>query len=608
MSNRLASVERTMYSSKGRMSSLSRRSTTYGMGTVFAFAKPIAARAQKPWPRVHHPAKDTAWAGPLAVMINWKNKSQESVARVMQQLGDPVLAAFQSGRSLTKTELHDLLVQTGLVERPVKKRAEKSIEEMLLRYGPLLVLQGAGPTAAGGFVVVGIKGSGEAGATKLEIIDPATGKGRRIGLDRALNGGKSLNIVHWPVDARLAGGGTVSQGLSYAAAPRSVQLSSNRPWSDFFHFTAGTRFVVDGPASYNGSGVVNELNAATLSFTLDMPQTTIMGNTIPRAHLVIKVTYSAEGAGNSGSIDYNGASYTDNNLTIETKGDRRILKPSIVIPGIQINEISMEKENADEIDLDIKIDGSSYDFDLERIPAASAKAHGLSIHEIDRGQAITDTFSVALNVPLINITHAGTYRLAYDRLKALGYGVPEPLPDRTKRIFRGQQSLQDALNNWAPLLAKVEMTAPSLILTGGLYVNKAGQHGQGLAIDVDGLWWSEVNKFLTINAPTDWYRYLRIEASLRKVFGTVLNYDYNAAHRDHWHCDLGTSTAWRHVESQTKFVQRVLNELYKETLPIDGKWLGDTITAAKNAGYELDKDGHWDRFLDNLINAESTPA
>lgn len=120
---------------------------------------------------------------------------------------------------------------------------------------------------------------------------------------------------------------------------------------------------------------------------------------------------------------------------------------------------------------------------------------------------------MALNVPLVNITHAATYRLAYDRLAAQGYGVPEPLPARNRRIFRGQQSLQDALNSWAPLLAKVEMTAPSLILTGGLYVNKAGQHGQGLAIDVDGLWWSDTNKFLTINAPQDWYRYLRIEAS-----------------------------------------------------------------------------------------------
>lgn len=78
MSNRLASVERNMHSLKGRSTSLSRSSTAFGMGTVFAFAKPVSARAQKPWPRVYHPAKESAWAGPLAVMINWKIKAKRA--------------------------------------------------------------------------------------------------------------------------------------------------------------------------------------------------------------------------------------------------------------------------------------------------------------------------------------------------------------------------------------------------------------------------------------------------------------------------------------------------------------------------------------------------
>ncbi|MBU0680015.1 MAG: peptidoglycan-binding protein [Proteobacteria bacterium] len=214
MSNRLASVERNMHSSKGRTSSLSRGARAFGMGTVFAFAKPISARAQKPWPRVEHTAKDSAWAGPIAVMVNWKNKTNESVSAVIKQLGDPVLSAFQTGRALTKSERHDLFAQTGLVERPVKKNPEKAIEEMLLRYGPLMVLKDNGRPTSGGFVVVGIKGSGEKGATKLEIIDTATGKGRRTSLQRLLNGSKTLNVVHWPVDARLAGGES-SSGLSY---------------------------------------------------------------------------------------------------------------------------------------------------------------------------------------------------------------------------------------------------------------------------------------------------------------------------------------------------------------------------------------------------------
>ncbi len=607
MGNRLASVEQAMRFSRGKLSAPTSTPWATGQASFFAFAKAVKARAEKPWPRVHHPDKSTAWAGPLTVMINWKNRENSSVAEVISKLDGAAQSAFQAGRPLSRDEWDDVLEGSALVSRPLKAGQDKIMEEMLLRYGPLWLRKADARGSTVGHVVVGLESVGQAGP-RVEVIDPASGRGRRLALARLIKGAKNLSIAHWPQDARLAGNSTTRQGLGYTATPDSVQLSTNRPWSDFFHFRGGTRFVVDGPAAYNGTGIVKELSAATLSFTLDMPQYSIMDISIPRVNLLVKVTYSAEGAGNGGIFEYNGTTYTDNNLTIKTKGDRRLLKPSIIIPGIQINEISMEKENADEIDLDIMIDGSSYDFNLERIPAGSAKAHGLSLHEMARGQGVSDTFNVALTVPLVNITHAGTYRLAYDRLAAQGYGMPEPLPARNRRIFRGQQSLQDALNSWAPLLAKVEMTAPSLILTGGLYVNKAGQHGQGLAIDVDGLWWSDTNKFLTINAPQDWYRYLRIEASLRKVFGTVLNYDYNAAHRDHWHCDLGTSTAWRHVESQVKFVQRVLNELYKETLSIDGKWQGDTVTAAKNASYDLDKDGHWDRFLDNLINAECTPA
>lgn len=40
--------------------------------------------------------------------------------------------------------------------------------------------------------------------------------------------------------------------------------------------------------------------------------------------------------------------------------------------------------------------------------------------------------------------------------------------------------------------------------------------------------------FLAKDARSDWFRYLTIEATLRKSFGAVLNYDYNADHHDHF--------------------------------------------------------------------------
>ncbi len=208
---------------------------------------------------------------------------------------------------------------------------------------------------------------------------------------------------------------------------------------------------------------------------------------------------------------------------------------------------------------------------------------------------------------LTNITHAGSYRLAYDRLKAHGYGVIEPEPGRSNRNFRGEPRLQAALDAWAPYITQVE-NAPAYILTGGLYVDKGGQHGAGLAIDVDGLWWSASDKFLANDAPTDWIRYLRLEATLRKVFGTVLNYDYNAAHHDHWHCDLGRPTHWRAAESQAKFAQRVLNEVFGKNLTVDGDWGPKSQADSISVGYDFSQEGEWDRFLDNLIQGVSVAA
>lgn len=204
---------------------------------------------------------------------------------------------------------------------------------------------------------------------------------------------------------------------------------------------------------------------------------------------------------------------------------------------------------------------------------------------------------------LQDITHAGSYRLAYDRLTS--YGVIEPLPGRNTRTFRGTADLQDALNDWATHIPTVMDPAPAYILTGGLTVNKPGQHGVGNAVDIDGFWWSATDKFMANDAPTDWWRYLRYEATLRKAFGTVLNYDYNTGHHDHWHCDLGGTTDWRGVESQAKFAQRALNEIWGESLTIDGDWGSNSRAALTRAGYDFSSADGWDHFLDDIIHQQS---
>lgn len=227
----------------------------------------------------------------------------------------------------------------------------------------------------------------------------------------------------------------------------------------------------------------------------------------------------------------------------------------------------------------------------------------LEMDAILKRDRFTNRISKAQTSPLQDITHAGPYRIAYDRLTRLG--VIEPLPNRNTRKFKGTAALQAALNNWTPYLDKV-LKAPAYILTGGVTVQKPGEHGIGNAIDIDGFWWSDTEIFLANNAPSDWFKYLTIEATLRKAFGTVLNYDYNVGHHDHWHCDLGHNTTWRKAKSQSLFAQRALNVIWRENLTVDGDWGANSIAAMTRAGYDFDASGGWDRFLDDIINQNSS--
>jgi hypothetical protein len=163
-----------------------------------------------------------------------------------------------------------------------------------------------------------------------------------------------------PTEQLVSGLGTPSR------PPSPPTPQTRRPWSDFFHFPAGTTFEVDGPWGYDGNGKVLELTADVLKFELHMPEYEILGNRIPKADVVIKLTYFQEGAGNAGTIEANGQSVQDTNLTIRTSGDRRHIVPSVAIPGLNLGGMSLAREDADEIDLKLTIDGTERDFDLER--------------------------------------------------------------------------------------------------------------------------------------------------------------------------------------------------------------------------------------------------
>lgn len=168
----------------------------------------------------------------------------------------------------------------------------------------------------------------------------------------------------------------------------------------------------------------------------------------------------------------------------------------------------------------------------------------------------------------------------YDRLPVAEYGslgVP--------RRFYATPATEAALNDlFAEVfaLAPPRFGAPIAILSAGAYVDKPGLHGAGKAFDLDGILWQH-RRFLTSQQRQDKVLYLGIQACCLRHFGTVLGYNYNPAHEDHLHIDLGRPVAFRESKSVTYFYQEVLNAFFDRNLTIDGEYGSGTNNALRAA-------------------------
>lgn len=90
---------------------------------------------------------------------------------------------------------------------------------------------------------------------------------------------------------------------------------------------------------------------------------------------------------------------------------------------------------------------------------------------------------------------------------------------------------------------------------------------------------------LANNYPNDRSAYLSVESVLRKHFGTVLSFEYDAAHQDHWHVDDGSPVGFRSgSESRVKYLQMTLAHVFDVEVPltIDGKYGDKTREAARD--------------------------
>lgn len=130
-------------------------------------------------------------------------------------------------------------------------------------------------------------------------------------------------------------------------------------------------------------------------------------------------------------------------------------------------------------------------------------------------------------------------KVHYDRQNASDYG--------TKGValnFFAEEDFINKLNKCFEELWKVcPLGRAELITSAGAFVNRppvpGDNHALARAFDLDGIFWTS-RKFITLHdgfKGGDRKFYFGVEAILKKHFGVVLDYEFNADHRDHFHLD-----------------------------------------------------------------------
>jgi hypothetical protein len=204
---------------------------------------------------------------------------------------------------------------------------------------------------------------------------------------------------------------------------------------------------------------------------------------------------------------------------------------------------------------------------------------------------------------MVTFTSVGGVQINYDRDSHKDYGT------RGRPITSGGPVTPEffaALSRWmAELKISCPWGVPQLLVTGGIKGDGHGRHGEGRAIDVDGLWWAD-REIVALNAEKQPLLYLAVDATLRLYFGVVLDFWYNLQHRDHWHVDDAQAPGWQPTRSRVVFMQAALNHVWgvKPELVIDGVFGPRTAAAASAVLAQLpSKDGlpglpgQWGEFL-----------
>ena len=182
-------------------------------------------------------------------------------------------------------------------------------------------------------------------------------------------------------------------------------------------------------------------------------------------------------------------------------------------------------------------------------------------------------------------TLGGGVPVHYDRLPLAPYGsrgVPH--------TFFSTVAFEAKLDSCFEQLWELNPFGRAQVITSaGAWVNKPGFHGLGRAFDLDGIFWAE-KSFVTLRdgfEGNDRRFYLAVEAVLRMHFGEVLNYNFNSAHRDHFHISDVEPGFSQGRSTTVFFLQNALTFVLGHTVGIDGEFGPQTNGALTAALGEL---------------------
>jgi Extensin-like protein C-terminus len=170
---------------------------------------------------------------------------------------------------------------------------------------------------------------------------------------------------------------------------------------------------------------------------------------------------------------------------------------------------------------------------------------------------------------------------------------------KDRQINRRQQfipSVSSALSLFVQNMQRFGMPIEAILTDGSLYcrcitgTDTLSNHSFGDAIDIVGVRWAAGQSSLSRSRETIVHNFRdpeqrallrRINACLRISFATVIDYNYNVAHQDHFHCDMNQGKG-RILTGKTSmvFLREALTHVLKITIPVESKtWNAQTKKA-----------------------------